>query len=166
MIIKCCKCKIEKTSLEFYKNKNIKNGFGKVCKVCRKQERPRQKEKNFYHQWLRDALNRSKQRALLLGLPYNLTYEYLQNIHKDTCPVLGIKLDYFTKNRDETTPSLERIDNNKGYLKGNVCIISLRANILKNNATIKEMEQILSWYKTVYPLVEYFVDEFNEPSNK
>ena len=60
-----------------------------------------------------------------------------------TCPVLGIPLDWETYN---TTPSLDRIDNSKGYVPGNVIIVSRRANRLKDNATIAELQAIASFY--------------------
>ena len=40
-------------------------------------------------------------------------------------------------------PSLDRIDGAKGYVKGNVRVISHRANMLKNDATIEELELVL-----------------------
>jgi hypothetical protein len=62
------------------------------------------------------------------------------------CPVLGIRLE--TKRnkatRFTTSPSLDRIDSTKGYVKGNVRVISARANCLKNNATVEELEMVLA----------------------
>jgi hypothetical protein len=62
------------------------------------------------------------------------------------CPVLGIRLE--TKRNKATrftsSPSLDRIDSTKGYVKGNVRVISARANCLKNNATIEELERVLA----------------------
>jgi hypothetical protein len=37
------------------------------------------------------------------------------------------------------SPSLDRIDNNKGYIKGNVEVISWKANIMKSNASPEEL---------------------------
>lgn len=42
------------------------------------------------------------------------------------------------------SPSLDRIDSSKGYVKGNVRVISKRANQLKSNATVEEMEMVLA----------------------
>ena len=51
-----------------------------------------------------------------------------------------------TINREKTEDnsySLDRIDSTKGYIKGNVWIISKRANVIKNNATLEELELLL-----------------------
>jgi hypothetical protein len=56
------------------------------------------------------------------------------------CPVLGIKLSVDgTKNN---SPSLDRIVPERGYTKGNVRVISWRANWIKNNATPDEIEKL------------------------
>lgn len=63
------------------------------------------------------------------------------------CPILGIELDYKTPkgrrdSRNPANPSLDRWDNSKGYIPGNVYVISFRANVLKNNAKPEELEAI------------------------
>ena len=66
------------------------------------------------------------------------------------CPVLGIELDYSTPRgqrnwRNPALPSLDRWDNTKGYVPGNVFVISLRANQLKGNATAEELLAIAKY---------------------
>lgn len=59
------------------------------------------------------------------------------------CPILGIKLNYFTEHgRQEDSVSFDRIDPTKGYVPGNVYICSWRANRLKNNGTAEEHKKI------------------------
>jgi len=59
------------------------------------------------------------------------------------CPMLGIPIDYFAKEgRVEGSPSFDRIDNSKGYVKGNIQIISWRANRIKNDGTAAEHRAI------------------------
>ena len=58
------------------------------------------------------------------------------------CPILGLELDYFTEVRTENSPSFDRIDPSKGYVKGNVQIVSWRANRIKNDGTAEEHEKI------------------------
>lgn len=49
------------------------------------------------------------------------------------------------------SPSLDRVDNSKGYTKENVRVISLRANILKSSGSAEEFEAIISYIRS-YPL--------------
>jgi hypothetical protein len=58
------------------------------------------------------------------------------------CPVLGIQLDYFTHERQENSVSFDRIDPTKGYIKGNVVVMSWRANRIKNDGTAEEHQKI------------------------
>lgn len=67
------------------------------------------------------------------------------------CPVLGIPLDYFAEsNKAENYPTFDRIDNNLGYVPGNVHIISWRANRIKNDGTAAEHRRIADYLDTLY----------------
>jgi len=84
-------------------------------------------------------LARIKDSALKRGLEFNLDEADL--IYPNICPVLKIPLNSETYGNK---PSVDRIDNTKGYVKGNVRIISQRANRLKADASIEELELILA----------------------
>lgn len=59
------------------------------------------------------------------------------------CPLLGTMLQYDGKNKDAARrPSIDRINSAKGYIPGNVHIVSMRANQIKNNATHEELAMI------------------------
>ena len=87
--------------------------------------------------------SRVKSRAKKMGIPFNL--EVSDIVIPEACPVLGIKL--VTTNQGQgyhtNSPSLDKIDPNKGYTKGNVRVISARANLLKNDATAHELRLVL-----------------------
>lgn len=94
-------------------------------------------------------LARVKMRAKLKGLAFNLTIDDLHIPAK--CPVLGIPLTIGKGSASDNSPELDRIDNRKGYVKGNVIVVSRRANRIKNDATVAELEKIASFYRALKP---------------
>lgn len=66
----------------------------------------------------------------------------------DRCPVFGVPFDTGV-GQSPYVPSVDRIDSSKGYVKGNIAIISWRANLLKNDATYEEVMQLAAWLKQV-----------------
>ncbi len=72
---------------------------------------------------LRRLLSSVKARAKRKRLPFDLVLADL--VIPSECPVLGIPL-FFSSKKGPNTPSVDRIDNLKGYTKGNVLIVSLR----------------------------------------
>lgn len=74
------------------------------------------------------------------GFNFNLTHEDL--IIPKYCPLLNIKLS--TDPKDKNKPNyytVDRIDSSKGLVKGNIQILSMRANKMKNKATENELLQ-------------------------
>ena len=63
--------------------------------------------------------------------------------------VLGIKLDTGDRRKKGNAPSIDRIDNSKGYTKENIMVVSNRANMIKNNATIDELIMIGYFYRNL-----------------
>ena len=94
--------------------------------------------------WLYNGL---KGRAKAKGLEFDLTIEDI--IIPDVCPVLGIPIKQDTYANRENSPSIDRFDNNRGYTKDNIRIISYRANRLKSDSTIEEMEKLIVYMKEV-----------------
>ena len=68
----------------------------------------------------------------------------------DVCPCLGTTLDYGSKgahNRLECSPSVDKVVPDKGFVKGNLFIISWRASRIKNDSTHEELLAISNWVK-------------------
>lgn len=93
----------------------------------------------------------ARQRARRLGVEFNITPDDVAAIWPtdNRCPVLGIPLAGVraTRWRTDGTPSLDRLNNAWGYIKGNVAVISWRANNIKSDATADELEQIATWMR-------------------
>jgi hypothetical protein len=64
------------------------------------------------------------------------------------CPVLGIKLGFREGKSGpcNSSPTLDRIHNHLGYIRGNVEVISWRANHLKSNGTLDELRKMVKYY--------------------
>jgi hypothetical protein len=86
-------------------------------------------------------LSAAKQRARRGGLPFDI--DVTDIIVPERCPLLGLRLVPFGGKRTDATPSLDRIESVRGYVKGNIWVISWRANRLKNDATLEELEAIV-----------------------
>lgn len=96
---------------------------------------------------LRKLLYTLKSRAKARGLDFDLEIEDLKNYPK-VCPVLGIEIKLFADRNDPHCLSIDRFDNNKGYTKDNIRMISLRANFLKRDATVEELEKVCQYMKS------------------
>jgi hypothetical protein len=99
--------------------------------------------------WLRKTFGRAKARAKKRGLPYEDKCPDLEL--PDVCPVLGIALIYpnaLKNRRSPNSPSLDRLDNPLGYVAVNLRVISFRANALKNDAAVNELEAVIQYMKT------------------
>lgn len=95
----------------------------------------------------------AKHRSIKKGVPCTIIEE---DIHiPAVCPVLGIPIEKRfnadgKKGAYPNSPSLDRIDNLKGYEKGNIQVISSKANSMKNSASPKELIQFAYWVILTY----------------
>lgn len=162
-------CKTCKDSLPldlFAKNKANKDGLQISCKSCdniRQKKRRvvkktemkqyskeyRQKNMNNMDFRLQGLLNASRARAREKNREHTLTKKDLFELFpKDgLCPIFGFKLEWNGSGFRETSPSIDRIDSNKGYTKDNVQIISWKANRIKGYASVEEIEILLAYLK-------------------
>lgn len=161
----CGKCKTIKSLENFHRNKNYNDGFYYWCKTCKQEydfqrrktqdykkifetEEYKERKRKYYENRKKQnpsilLFNYAKIRARKNNLPFNL--EPSDIIIPSHCPILNIPL--FMKNYDKNdtksfrnnSPSLDRIIPKLGYVKGNVIVMSMKANAMKNNATKDEL---------------------------
>jgi len=137
---------------ENYHKEYYKKNREKVLAYRREyRQRPEVKEKQarLQREWreknrIRNLYNSIKSKASFHGILFDLEESDL--IVPTVCPVLGIPLRW-DKRSKETTPSVDRLIPSKGYVKGNIHIISGRANRLKNDASLEELEKVVEYVR-------------------
>lgn len=92
--------------------------------------------------WGKITLPKIRERALAKGLEFDITADDL--VVPETCPVLGLRIAP-GNGRSDNSPSVDRFDNTRGYTRDNIRVISLRANILKRDATADELRKVLAY---------------------
>lgn len=83
--------------------------------------------------WAAQALSCAKRRANIKGLISDIGASEIEL--PSHCSILGLKLVYGSTHNDPCSASFDRIDPSKGYVSGNVRVISRRANMLRSDCT-------------------------------
>ena len=108
----------------------------------------RWKDKDPKNAWACSAVGGAKARAAKRGVAFDLDKEYVRGLIPDECPVFKVPFVFFGRALGPWSPSLDRIDPTRGYIKGNVAVISLKANVIKSDATISEIQTVLDWLRS------------------
>lgn len=126
----------------------------KSCEVCSKNFTPRNKLNIYcnskcrfigktHKNPLKYMILHKKSQAKKMGIEFNLEEKDL--VLPEFCPILGIPLYKSYGTITNNSYSIDRIDPSKGYVRGNVQVISARANTIKNNGTPEELRKIADW---------------------
>ena len=108
--------------------------------LTREREKRRVNSENFRKEKPKNKMLASaKQRAKTDSLPFNLNIEDIPDW--GLCPIFGVKMEAKTR----YAPSLDRIQPQLGYVRGNIQIISRTANTMKQDATQEELERFAKW---------------------
>jgi hypothetical protein len=161
----CSRCGTKKNISDFYRKKERYS----VCNACREQAIEENRIKNinratvYYNEnkeryrssrakkyrsdvalslW-RSAKYRAKKRGIEFCIKKRDVYV------PDKCPVLGVDLVVSRGHVKPNSPTIDRIDPQKGYIKGNIIVVSSKANTIKSNATVKELEMVYGFYKNL-----------------
>jgi hypothetical protein len=144
---RCCTCREILPITKFAKASASKDGLQGACQACITQAVRKHIQKDPIKTKVKQMLRDAGRRASKKTLNFDINFDYVRSLVVSHCPILGIPLDW-TCGRDvgNTTltrsPSLDRIDPTKGYVRGNVWIISHRANAIKSNATHEELKLV------------------------
>lgn len=155
----CTKCKQEKPFVEFHRRNNLsksKDGYNQQCKTCTKEgarlsyiKNREDHLKRRREKYIKDPsfhmFHEAKKRAKAKGIPFTIDKEDIKI--PDVCPILGIPLYVGTGQQSDNSPSLDRFVPLLGYVKGNVNVISNKANNMKSNGTSEDVLKLYTWMK-------------------
>ena len=138
---------------------NSKNYVKSEATRLKDRERTRNWEKDhpeYWGEWQAKNVNSrlcsiAKQRAKKRNVEFSITKDDIEI--PELCPILGLKLKMNNGNghggKDDSY-SLDRIDNSKGYVKGNIQVISHKANSMKFTASPEELIKFAEWIMRTY----------------
>ena len=94
-----------------------------------------------------NMIKNARKRAKDKKIPFDIDHDYIRSIVPSHCPVFGTPLEWSLQRAAQSitlgnSPSLDRIVPERGYVKGNVWIISHRANTIKNDASHEELKLV------------------------
>lgn len=157
LIFKVCnKCQEKKEISYFVTNKATYDGHLNICKVChnksRRENRNTEKDVEYNKKYLKERpevrlYNSAKSRAKKENLDFNLDLSDI--IIPEECPYLKSKITnvYGTGfGYVPTNPSIDKVIPILGYVKGNIEVISCKANAMKQNAS---REELITFAKSV-----------------
>lgn len=159
--MECKRCKVDKSlngsgrcgGCEEYVKKYYKEHRAQeIARATKSQNRDRTKTNQYKRELTRKnpigyMIQRIRSRAKLNNIPFDLTKEDI--VIPSVCPVLGIPLQVSDGKAGPNSISLDRINPELGYIRGNIVVISHKANTIKSDATLLELEKVLIWLKTL-----------------
>lgn len=127
----CKKCGAD----EWYRQKN----GTRMCKPC---QRARVRAGRARRDGPEKLWTRARDRARAAGLPFDITVDDVRAVYSDRCPVTNVRWG-----PGPLAASLDRLRPSRGYVKGNIAVLSLRANMVKSDADSKLVLALYRWMR-------------------
>ena len=141
---KCRRCGVARPLKSFREQVIGSKSYLKyICKRCDTQLHKEWYKKNPVLQLLQNARARAKKHKV----PFNLVAEDIRI--PPLCPVLGIAMPLGNRRNHVFAPTVDRLVPELGYVRGNIRIISHRANMLKSNAGLEELEAVVGYLREI-----------------
>lgn len=93
--------------------------------------------------WIAAKVMEIRRRAKRDGIPCNITASDIKI--PAFCPILGTPLTVDRNANRKTGPSIDKIINERGYVRGNVAVISCKANSVKSDMTADQVRALLRY---------------------
>lgn len=159
--MQCSRCKVNKDQNEFHPGKSKCVMCEEKCSAYYEKHRDREIARATKNQNKNREVTNNKKRArnrnnpvsyILCGIkarakrhniPFDLAHEDI--VVPSCCPVLGIPLRIGDGFAADNSPSVDRIIPAVGYVRGNIRIISHKANTIRSNATLEELKMLVKF---------------------
>ena len=153
--VPCCQCQLcaeDKPTTEFYPNKSSSNGLRSNCKACQRLQNTTSDSLQYKREYNRKQrredprirmYDKAKNSSKDKGLPFSIVPADI--IIPNKCPVFNTPFELGDKIQCHNSPSLDRVVPKLGYVPGNIVVISDKANRAKRDATLAELESILTY---------------------
>src|SRR3990167_696828 len=98
-------------------------------------------------EWSRGLVVNLSARAKKSGRAFDLTIDFLEQLfakQRGLCHWLGIPMQASVEKREPRRPSVDRLDNSRGYTQDNVVLTCMFANLGRSTASVEEMQQFVA----------------------
>ena len=95
-----------------------------------------------YSKWREYLLNSARGAAKRRNLDFSITIDDIDDPDQISCPIFGTAFTIGTGKQHDHSATIDRIDNSKGYIPGNVWIISGLANRIKHESSYPVIRQL------------------------
>jgi hypothetical protein len=151
----CSRCGVEKPYVQFSPKtsggwQSITGRRASACKLCVSLDARYRRAPKLGTVDPAELLRSARKRARKKGLDLSITLDDI--LIPTHCPVLGIPLvpsPPGIRSACDNSPTIDRIDSTKGYVSGNVIIVSWKANRIKTNATPDELIKVARFYQSL-----------------
>ncbi len=135
-------------TVEYFYRSNTKE-FKRICRSCfyNRGKARISKMRCSPESWVWNQFTSSKASAKFRGIEFGFETkeQWVSELQMPThCPLLGTPLELGKGKNNPKAPSIDRIDNEIGYVPGNVWIISQGANARKGDLSLRELQTLVS----------------------
>lgn len=104
--------------------------------------------KNPKLRWAVDSTYKAKRRSKDTVSPFDIDSKYVFSIIPDKCPVFGNEFKFSgSKVCNDDSPTIDKLNPAKGYTKGNIVVISRKANSIKSAYKSEDILAVGLWLK-------------------
>lgn len=121
-----------------------------TCCVCRKPQKAKHYIKNPKRKWAENVIAGAKYRMKKAGKGglCTITAPYIYSITPDVCPVFGTTFVFKGNKVESESATLDRLVPELGYVPGNIAVISMKANRIKNAYGSEDILRVGEWLKS------------------